>query len=127
MAETNSPPSDDTEQEARRCVVNLPIKQRRTRRSAEKTATTNGKVLQISQATKAEAAHRRDRADVHAELVELLLISAEEGIQGLMFTIDRGDGLHEYGFVGSYGRDPESAFMPAAQTLRELSGEIYRK
>jgi hypothetical protein len=127
MAETNSPPSGATEQVATGSVVNLPIKQRRTRRSAKEAATTNGKVLQISQTTKAEAAHRRDRADVQAKLVELLMLHADEGIQGLMFTIDLGNGCHEYAFTGSYARDPESAFMPAAQTLRELSGEIYRK
>lgn len=127
MAETNSPSSSATEPVATGGVVNLPIKQRRARRSATKNATTNGKVLQISQAAKASATHRRDMADVQAKLVELLMLHAEEGIQGLMFTIDLGNGCHEYAFAGSYWRDPESAFMPAAQTLRELSGEIHRK
>lgn len=127
MAETNSPPSDGTEQEPPRRVVSLPIKQRRARRSGKTAASTNCKVLQISQAAKASATYQRDMADVQAKLVDLLLQHAEEGIQGLMFTIDLGNGCHEYAFAGSYWRDPESAFMPAAQTLRELSGEIYRK
>lgn len=52
--------------------------------------------------------------------MELLEQHGEGDMRGLMFTIDLGDGCHEYGFVGSYKQDPSSAFMPAAQTLHQL-------
>lgn len=53
--------------------------------------------------------------------------ATEGGMAGLFFMFDDGEGMHHFGWCGSYQESPGTAYMPACKAMYSLSCAISQK